>query len=62
MHQSVPAIGLTSLDQRQPGSNQARPIMVSAIVDAVRERACLVRLIEASHLHGPHGTPSRRNQ
>ena len=34
MHQSVPAIGLTSLDQRQPGSNRARPIMVSAIVRA----------------------------
>jgi hypothetical protein len=32
MHQSVPAIGLTSLDQREPGSNRARPIMVSAIV------------------------------
>jgi hypothetical protein len=32
MHQSVPAIGLTSLDQRQPGPNRARPSMVSAIV------------------------------
>jgi hypothetical protein len=32
MHQSVPAIGLTSLDQRHPGWNRARPIMVSAIV------------------------------
>src|SRR6185503_8383414 len=32
MHQSVPAIGLTSLDQRQPGWNRARPIIVSAIV------------------------------
>jgi hypothetical protein len=32
MHQSVPAIGLTSFDQRQPGWNRARPIMVSAIV------------------------------
>jgi hypothetical protein len=28
----VPAIGLTSLDQRQPGWKRARPIMVSAIV------------------------------
>ena len=32
MHQSVPAIGLTSFNQRQPGWNRARPIMVSAIV------------------------------
>jgi hypothetical protein len=32
MHESVPAIGLTSLDQRQPGWNRARPIMVSATV------------------------------
>jgi hypothetical protein len=32
MHRSVLAIGLTSLDQRHPGSNRARPIMVSAIV------------------------------
>jgi hypothetical protein len=32
MHRSVPAIGLTSLDQRQPGSNRARPSVVSVMV------------------------------
>ena len=29
MQNSVPAIGLTSSDQRQPGSNVARPIVKS---------------------------------
>jgi hypothetical protein len=32
MHQPVPAIGLTSLDQRHPGWNRVRPTIVSAIV------------------------------
>jgi hypothetical protein len=61
MHHWVLAIGLTSLDQRQPGSKRARPIMVSAIVTIStapfgNERVSS-GLIEAPHLHGPHGTP-----
>jgi hypothetical protein len=32
MHQSVPAIGLTSLDHRHPGWKRARPTIVSAMV------------------------------
>ena len=57
-HHSVPAIGLTSVDQRQPGSKVMRPTTKSPrfqiSVRPLRDRPRLVRHVEGLALHAAH--------